>query len=120
MCKEDIRLARAAKPNPPIAVAVPGGVAQVLPGNWNRYSLSLAALTAAPVANNCSGMLAAKVGGLYWPLLVATSEHQGGTINLVDVGAVIYEAIWWVPQGNDAFDSVFVGDSQWLQTVESI
>ena len=120
MCKEDIRLARAARSGATFTAAAPATAVQVLPGDANRYAISAGIGVLTPVTLQVSCMIAALVGGQYVPLIGLSADHPAGHVSLTDVGSILQEPIWFLPAGSDPPTNLYVGCSAFDQPLESI
>jgi hypothetical protein len=120
MCKEDVRLARAASQHDAFTAAAPAAAVQVLTANPNRYSLAAGIGVLTPLALNVSCMIAAKVGDKFIPLIGLSADHPTACVNLFDVGQLIVQAIWFLPAGSDPPTNLYVGDSAFDKDFEKV
>ena len=120
MCKEDIRIARAAAPGRAISIA--GTVADqlVFGANSNRYSLSLAIMTNS-VINSTGGMVIySLVGGFKRPLIGVSYDTPSGNVNIQDVGNVLTGDIWLKTNDTVNLPTVAITESIFLSGLEDI
>lgn len=120
MCKEDIRLARAAQPRGQWSGSVTATAQRVLTANAERYSLVCGTSMATLVAGDPNVMVYALNGGRIFPLMSLTNDHLCDTVSLTEVGEIICEEIWVVSGSANAATPVYVGETAWNQTQESI
>lgn len=120
MCKEDIRIARAAAPGGYFTAAAPAASIKCLPADANRYALAAGIGVVTPLTLNVSCMVGVVVGGNFIPLIGLSDEHPTGTVNVMDVGALIFEEVWFKVAGSDPPTNLYVGDSKFNETLEDI
>lgn len=120
MCKEDVRLARAANPNQAFQGSPTAGPVKIFTADAERYALTCHIATPGLVQGDIVCQLAARIGGQYYPLLSLANDHPGGTVSLLDVGALILGEIWWISTGTVTPTSVYISDSGWDRSQEEI
>lgn len=120
MCKEDIRLARAATSGTTFTAAAPAAAVRVLGADPNRYAVSAGIGVLTPLTLNVSCLIAAKVGGGYVPLIGLSADHPADRVSVNEVGNLIFEEIWFVPAGSDPPTNLYVGCSTFIQPLEDI
>lgn len=104
MCKEDIRLARAASPTQAKSVTPTAAGIIVLTANPNRYALSAKLDTAMDATMSGAVVLAARINGTYYPLIGLSKDHPADTVSLTDVGTMIEGEIFAI-----LLDVLYVG-----------
>jgi hypothetical protein len=120
MCKEDVRLARAASPGQVYTGNPAAVLTRALPGNAERYSLAASLSTTVGYTTPGSCVVYASIGGLLFPLIGLSADHPAGTVNLLDVGSAIQSEIWVkYLQAIDA-GNVTIAETKWDQPQESI
>lgn len=120
MCKEDIRIARAASPGRSISVAGYVGDQLIFGANANRYSISVAIMTNS-VINSTGGMvLYSLVGGFKRPLIGVSYDHNSGNVNIQDVGNVLTGDIWLKTNDIVNLPTVAISESIFLSGLEDI
>lgn len=120
MCKEDIRLARAAASGATFAKTAPVAAVQLLPANPLRYALAAGVGVLSPLTLNVSCLIAARVGDQYVPLIGLSADQPTGYVNVTTHGNLIFEQIWFVPAGSDPPTNLYGGESTFVQDLESI
>lgn len=120
MCKEDIRLARAASTKNTVSLAAPAAAVKLMPADPNRYSLAAGIGVLTPLTLNVSCLVAALVGGAFVPLIGLSADSPNGHVSVIDVGQLIFAEIWFVPGGSDPPTNLYVGDTSFDRTLESI
>lgn len=97
MCKEDIRLARAAVPGKSVSVPTQVGGILAMGANPERYSLMASLDITVDLTLAHGAMVIAVQGSNRWPLIGITNDHPVGVVNLVEVGQLITYDIWVLP-----------------------
>lgn len=120
MCKEDIRLARAAANHETFTAAAPAAAVKVLGANPNRYALAAGIGVLTPLTLNVSCLIAARVGDQFVPLIGLSADAPAGHCNLMDVGQLIFNEIWFVPAGSDPPTNLYVGSTAFDKNLEAI
>jgi hypothetical protein len=120
VCKEDIRLARAAVLNEVESAGAPT-THRVFGASSNRYAftgrMDFADPTIVPAA---TGMFAVKVGVGWAPLLSLNVHEQGGHVSLQEVGALIFGEIWWVNDSISNCTAVYAASTGFDKALEDI
>ena len=120
MCKEDIRLGRAAQTSRTYGTTVPTTGTLIFPANPNRYSLSGAIGYASPITRDISAMLAARVGDVYVPLITFSADHQGANITIMEVGQILTYPIHYVTTGGEIPTALYAGDTAFIEELEDV
>ena len=120
MCKEDIRLARAAVPHSFSGPAVPADGAVLFGVNYNRYSLTAAITFTALATRNINVIIAARIGTTIIPLIGLSNDTPSGHVNIIDVGSVLLEQIVIINKGSDNPVNLYVSDTAFNQEMESV
>ena len=120
MCKEDIRLARAAVPGRATVTTPTATGLRALAGNAERYSLSAHLANGVTAANSYAVSVYAAIGGLEYPLIGLSGEHPAGHVSLPEVGSVITGDIYIRAVDSTAVVDVTVAEVKWNQTQETI
>lgn len=120
MCKQDIRIARAATPRQPVDPVIIGNNTQVLPPNPNRYAIFLAIHPGDPADGDTSTFYFVKFGAHEFPLVVLNTDRQSCILNLVECGQVIQSAVFVRELGQTAATDKFAGEAAFDVDVESI
>lgn len=120
MCKEDVRLARAASSSQKYAAAMTALSMRLFTADPERYGLTAAFNNPPGAAASTSVMIAVKDGAGYIPLFVLSDEHQSGHVTLLDVGQIIQGEIWAVDGGTSPPTVLYAGDTTWKQKQETI
>lgn len=119
MCKEDIRLARAAVPGDQKFVGTVNPDVLMLKANSERYSV-MAAIDEINAGDTNAVMVYAKSGARVFPLIGLSADHPAGVVSLVDVGNIICEEIWGHLISNTDDPSLYVAETRWDRTQEEI
>lgn len=120
MCKEDVRLSRAASAGASVSPVFGASWTKALNANGERYSLTLGDTTPDAFTTPGGVVAAAKIGGVFYPLLGVSREHPAKTCSINDVGALIMEEIWVLSLDATNPSPCTVSESQWTQTQENI
>lgn len=120
MCKEDVRLARAASPGQSIATTAVATGMKVLAANPNRYSLHAAWVPFMDATLAHAGFIAAVQGTAIYPLIGLSNEHPAGHVTILDVGQLIEYEIWMYYNDNANINDVRVAETFWTQELEKI
>lgn len=120
MCKEDIRIARAAGPGR--AVVATGGAAdqRLLGANANRYSLSLTMLGVRAAGAVGTTVVYAMIGGAKHGLGGVSFDQPFNVVTISDVGAAIQGDIWVATLDLLNATSIGVAETEFLTDLESI
>lgn len=120
MCKEDIRLARAAAPEAATRFTTQSADTRVFGGNPNRYSLTAHILTVPAALGDFNVVVYAYVNGAKWPLLSLSEENIGGHVSLTEVGSILQEEIWCNMGGNSPPSQMLICTTAFDQSLEEI
>lgn len=120
MCKEDIRIARDAVTKQIVNDTGKTAAYKVLNANPNRYSLLGSMVVTTSVDTTQIPMLAAKIGGLYIPLVVGSSLGASDIVDIRKAGQAITGEIWFVPAGAANTYSVYVAETELEKTLQEV
>lgn len=120
MCKEDIRIARKAVTRGCVNDTGKTAAYKVLPANPNRYSLLGGMVATTIVDANKVPMLAAKIMGLYFPLVIGSSIGANDIVDIRKAGQAITGEIWFVPADASNTYSVYCGETELEQVLEQV
>ena len=120
MCKEDVRLARAAAPGKVYLGDPAGTLTKMLDGNHERYSLSLAFQNQVSNAATFAFVAYARVGDQLYPVLGISADHPMDRCTLYDVGQLIQAEIWGLFVDSDTDAGVYCAETRWNQPQETI
>lgn len=120
MCKEDIRLARKAYTKQVVNLTGITAPTKLLNANPNRYSLLGAMIATASPSASSIPMIAALIGGMYYPLIVQGGASGGDIVPIQRAGQAITAEIWFVPADNLNTYSVYCGETEFQETLERL
>lgn len=120
MCKEDVRLARAAGPSQYKLAAATSPGSKFLTADPNRYSIMAGLASGLDILNSYAVLVYAKIGDFKLPLIGLSGEHPGGTCSLLDVGQAIQGEIWVDLLDTNGPVNVNVADTAFTDTLENI
>lgn len=112
MCKEDIRIARLAYTKQVVNDTGKTAAYKVLNANANRYSILGGMVATTIVDANKIPMLAAKIGGLYFPLVIGSGVGGNDVVDVRKAGQAITGEIWFVPADGSNTYSVYCGETE--------
>lgn len=120
MCKQDVRIARAAAPEAANQWTGGDGNVRKFGANPNRYSLVLGLEMANQVTDTCIGMAWTESNGERIPLLGVSIDHPVDRCTIMDVGQALLGDIWVGSVGASNPDFLYLGQTFFNQDLESI
>jgi hypothetical protein len=120
VCKEDIRLARAASGNTPVRVTPTANLVRVFPHDAERYSISMALVGPCTIANSFAVNLYARQGDEYFPLCSVSIEHSQDHITLDEIGEAITGELFVQAVDTTAFSDVRIATASFKTGQENI
>lgn len=121
MCKEDVRLGRAAHARTPVDQTATGaGQFLIFPANPNRYGLTMALRTTTTLAAAICAIVYTKVGGAKYPLACLTIGHPSAAHTIVTAGDAIQGDVWLDVPASMTAASVLIGETVWDQELRDI
>lgn len=113
MCKEDVRLSRAAVPGDSVTVVPTAVMTQILKANPERYGLQAGINGVLTTAATGSCTVYAKNGNNLYPLIGLAQDHPAGVININNVGLIITYDIWAIVNDSTVPVNLTVSESKW-------
>lgn len=120
MCKEDIRIARAATPKTPKNGTAGDTALCTLPANINRYSVSVGIGIGDPTLEDPQIVVSSKIGNLVYPLAILNKHNQTCILNLMEYGSVICGQIFITDIGTDPLNIWYIGETSFDTELEKI
>lgn len=113
MCKEDVRLARAAVPGLSARVDTSGGATKVFAANAERYSISCGLTPNGQSVPNSSALVYVIVNGVKVPIAGVSFDHPCDRVTLMDVGQLLLYDIWVDANDSNTTPDISIAETRW-------